>query len=29
MDSLNSIESRKLAPGDNMQKLEKAIAIAD
>jgi hypothetical protein len=29
MDSLNSVESRKLTPSQNMDRLEKAIAIAD
>ena len=29
MDQLNSLESRKLSPGDNMQRLEKAINVAD
>ena len=29
MDSLNSIESRKLTPAENMARLEKAINIAD
>jgi hypothetical protein len=29
MDSLNSVESRKLSPQENMRRLEKAINIAD
>jgi len=29
MDSLNSVESRKLTPAENMRRLEKAIVIAD
>ena len=29
MDALNSTESRKLSPVENMQRLEKAVVIAD
>ena len=29
MDQLNSMESRKVSPVENMQRLEKAMAIAD
>lgn len=29
MDSLNSIESRKLTPAENMRRLEQAINVAD
>lgn len=29
MDALNSLESRKMTPADNMARLEKAMAIAD
>ncbi len=29
MDALNSVESRKFSPIDNMQRLEKAVVLAD
>jgi|APCry1669190731_1035312.scaffolds.fasta_scaffold476835_1 hypothetical protein len=29
MDAINSLESRKISPAENMQRLEKAIVQAD